>query len=159
MGRCGHRPLRLNRGANRENGTMWASSPTVKSWCQSGQRDDVGIVPYGFKKTQMANQGHLRSFFSKTSGQKETPAQGKIAHLFSNRGHIRYPDSRLRDGSPAAHRKIRLMLLDSSPDMVHGILLRRTGSSTLLIRVRQYSLSPRKGIHPCYSGLQVTGHR
>ena len=51
------------------------------------------------------------------------------------------------------------MLLGSPPDMVHGNPLRKTVSSTLLTRVRRYRLSPGVGIHSCYSGLQVTGHR
>lgn len=36
----------------------------------------------------------------------------------------------LKLGSPAAHRKFRLMLLPSGPDMVHGNLLHRTQLST-----------------------------
>ena len=51
------------------------------------------------------------------------------------------------------------MLLGSPPDMVHGNPLRKTVPSTLLTRVRRYRLSPGVGIHSCYSGLQVTGHR
>ena len=39
-----------------DNGTMWASSPTVKLRCQSGQRDDVGIVPYCFTKNESWRQ-------------------------------------------------------------------------------------------------------
>jgi len=46
--------------------------------------------------------------------------------------YIRFPGSRLGDGFPAAHRTHRLMLLGSPPDMVHGDLLRGTGSSSLL---------------------------
>ena len=63
--------------------------------------------------------------------------------------YVRYAGSRLGPGSLAAHEKHRLMLLGSPPDMVHGFPLRETGSSTLLTA----------GIHPCCSGLQVTGHR
>ena len=36
---------------------------------------------------------------------------------------------------------------------------RGTGSSTLLTGVRRHIALPRSGIHPCCSGLQVTGHR
>ena len=73
--------------------------------------------------------------------------------------YIRYAGSRLRSGSLAAHEEHRLMLLGSPPDMVHGSSLRKTGSSTLLTGVRQHRAYPRTGIHSCYSGLQVTGHR
>ena len=41
--------------------------------------------------------------------------------------YTRYPCSQLGNGDPAAHGKIRLMLLGSPPDMVHGIPLRGTG--------------------------------
>ena len=71
--------------------------------------------------------------------------------------YARYYDSRLEPGSLAAHRKHRLMLLGSPPDMVHGFLLRETGSSSLLIEVRRHSANPQWGIHPCCSGLQVQG--
>ena len=71
--------------------------------------------------------------------------------------YARYNDSRLRSGSLAAHGKHRLMLLGSPPDMVHGFLLRKTGSSTPLIEVRRHSTHPQWGIHPCCSGLQVQG--
>ena len=62
-------------------------------------------------------------------------------------------------GNPAAHEKLRLMLLGSPPDMVHGFPLRETGPSSLLTGVRRHRKLPRSGIHPCYSGLQATGHR
>ena len=73
--------------------------------------------------------------------------------------YARSSGSLLGSGSLTAHEKHRLMLLGSPPDMVHGFPLRRTGSSTLLTGVRQHKNSPRSGIHPCCSGLQVTGHR
>ena len=73
--------------------------------------------------------------------------------------YARYAGSRLRTGTLTAHEKHRLMLLGSPPDMVHGFPLRKTGSSLLLTGVRRYRARPLKGIHPCYSGLQVTGHR
>ena len=44
------------------------------------------------------------------------------------------------NGSLAAHGKVRLMLLGSPPDMVHGFPLRKTAS------VFSY---PGVGIHPC----------
>ena len=51
------------------------------------------------------------------------------------------------------------MLLGSPPDMVHGGPLRGTGASTPLTWGRRHIVYPLVGIHPCYSGLQVTGHR
>ena len=69
----------------------------------------------------------------------------------------RYPDSRLRSGNPAAQIAVRLVLLGSPPDTVHGATLRGTDPSSLLFRVRQHSAVPGAGIHPCYSGLQVQG--
>ena len=50
--------------------------------------------------------------------------------------------SQLRNGNPAAHGKIRLMLLGSPPDMVHGIPLRKTDPSTPLTQSRQYIGKP-----------------
>ena len=73
--------------------------------------------------------------------------------------YVRYAGSRLRPGSLTAHETHRLMLLGSPPDMVHRFPLRETGSSTLLTGVRQHRTYPLLGLHPCYSGLQVTGHR
>ncbi len=51
------------------------------------------------------------------------------------------------------------MLLGSPPDMVHGVLLRKTIPSTPLTQAGRHNAYPLVGIHPCYSGLQVTGHR
>jgi len=83
----------------------------------------------------------------------------KTAHLSSNGPNTRYPGSRLGSGSLTAHEMHRLMLLGSPPDMVHGIPLRETGSSSPLTGGRQHTTNPLKGIHSCCSGLQVTGHR
>ncbi len=47
---------------------------------------------------------------------------------------MRYPNMKLKPGTPAAHRQIRLMLLPSGPDMVHGRRLHGTRFSALLIR-------------------------
>ena len=71
--------------------------------------------------------------------------------------YARYPGSRLRSGNPAAQVAVRLVLLGSPPDTVHGATLRRTNPSSLLIWGSQYILSPGAGIHPCYSGLQIQG--
>ena len=69
----------------------------------------------------------------------------------------RYPYSLLRPGSLAAHRGFRLVLLHSCPDTVHRILLRKTQTSTPLIRGKLRRMSPEAGQHPCCSGLQVQG--
>ena len=90
---------------------------------------------------------------------KFRPACDMTAHPPSNAHSIRYPNSQLRHGALAAHEAIRLMLLGSPPDMVHGTSLRETESSTPLIRVRRHSVHPPSGVHPRCSGLRVTGHR
>ena len=46
--------------------------------------------------------------------------------------YTRLAGSLLGSGYPTAHEKHRLMLLDSSPDMVHGFPLRKTETSSLL---------------------------
>jgi len=61
-------------------------------------------------------------------------AHNKIAHPHLNRQHTQKPCRKLKIGNPAAHEKIRLMLLGSPPDMVHGISLRKTDLSTPLTR-------------------------
>ena len=65
------------------------------------------------------------------------PICGKTAHPNLNAHPIRYPGSQLRNGTLAAHAAIRLMLLGSPPDMVHGTTLRKTKSSTSLSRGRR----------------------
>ena len=60
------------------------------------------------------------------------PAYGKTAHPTSNTSYTRYPRSQLRNGNLTAHGEVRLMLLGSPPDMVHGTPLRKTKSSTPL---------------------------
>ena len=65
--------------------------------------------------------------------------------------------SLLRTGNPAAHTVHRLMLLDPSPDMVHGSALRKTRSSTQEKELIRRRSALRRGIHPCCSGLQVQG--
>ena len=65
--------------------------------------------------------------------------------------------SLLRTGNLAAHAAHRLMLLDPSPDMVHGSALRKTRSSTQEKELIRRRSALRRGIHPCCSGLQVQG--
>ena len=66
--------------------------------------------------------------------------------------------SLLRTGNPAAHTVHRLMLLDPSPDMVHGSALREDPfvNTRKQNSIRRRS-ALRMGIHPCCSGLQVQG--
>ena len=73
---------------------------------------------------------------------KKSPAFNKIAHPHLNELNIRFLRSKLKNGNLAAHEKIRLMLLGSPPDMVHGISLRKTNLSTPLTQVRRCAVSP-----------------
>ena len=74
-----------------------------------------------------------------------------------NQRYVRYPGSQLRSGHPAAQITVRLVLLGSPPDTVHGATLRGTDPSSLLTGVRRHNENPGAGIHPCCSGLQVQG--
>ena len=56
-----------------------------------------------------------------------------------------------------AHAKIRLELLHSCPDTVHGITLHKTLLSTSLATRKPSINSVEKGIQLCYSGLQIQG--
>ena len=66
--------------------------------------------------------------------------------------------SLLGTGNLAAHTAYRLMLLDPSPDMVHGSALREDPfvNTRKQNSIRRRS-ALRMGIHPCCSGLQVQG--
>ena len=68
----------------------------------------------------------------------KSPAHNKIAHPHLNEPNIRDLSSKLKNGNLAAHGKIRLRLLGSPPDLVHGIPLRKTDLSTPLTEGRQY---------------------
>jgi len=57
-----------------------------------------------------------------------------IVHPPSTTGSGRRPDSLLRPGCSAAHESVCLPLLPSGPDGVHKFPLRRTRSSTPLVR-------------------------
>ena len=72
----------------------------------------------------------------------------KSAHPVSNALHRRYPDSLLRSGALTAHRMIRLVLLRSRPDTVHGVPLRETRTSTPLFRGGPTKKRPRQDITP-----------
>jgi len=72
-----------------------------------------------------------------------------VVHLYST----------FEPGNPTAHESDYLPLLSSEPDGVHRLPLRRTQFSSPLAKGRPYRSMPIIGIRPCYSGLQVTGHR
>ena len=65
--------------------------------------------------------------------------------------------SQLRPSYPAAHGRVRLGLLPSGPDPVHGFPLRGTWPSTPHAGVRPHRPAPRVGIRPRYSGSRVQG--
>ena len=72
------------------------------------------------------------------------------ARRTSNSHHKRYSYSLLGPGTLTAHRRFHLVLLHSCPDTVHGVLLRKTQTSTSLI---EGSFAMKK---PSIAG---TGHR
>ena len=87
---------------------------------------------------------HGYSLLILVNGQKK-PAHNKIAHPHLNKHNTRYQRSQLGNGNLTAHGRIRLMLLGSPPDMVHGNPLRETGSSTPLTQARRYCNLPGYG--------------
>jgi hypothetical protein len=56
--------------------------------------------------------------------------------------------SQLKPSYLAAHERVRLGLLSSDPDPVHGFPLRETWPSTPHAYVRPHRLAPRVGIQP-----------
>ena len=69
-------------------------------------------------------------------------AHNKIAHPHLNELNARNLSSKLKNGCLAAHGTIRLVLLGSPPDTVHGIPLRKTDLSTPLTQGRRHSDKP-----------------
>jgi hypothetical protein len=57
-----------------------------------------------------------------------------------------YASSQLKPSYPAAHERVRLGLLSSDPDPVHGFPLRETWPSTPHTHVRPHRPAPRVGI-------------
>ena len=74
-----------------------------------------------------------------------------------NAHHKRYPGSLLSSGSLTAHERFPLVLLHSCPDTVHGVLLRKTQTSTSLIEGSFAMKEPSDWHHPRCSGLRVQG--
>ena len=70
----------------------------------------------------------------------------KSAHPALYTAHRRYPGSQLGPGFLAAHRMTHLVLLHSCPDTVHEVLLRKTQTSTPLIRGSPARSHPRRDI-------------
>ena len=62
-----------------------------------------------------------------------------------------------RPGTLTAHRRFHLVLLHSCPDTVHGVLLRKTQTSTSLIEGSFAMKEPSDWHHPRCSGLRVQG--
>ena len=68
--------------------------------------------------------------------------------LASTPAHRRFLHSQLNPGNPAAHRRVCLVLLRSRPDTVHRDLLRRTQTSSPLMKRCSTDKEPRFGITP-----------
>ena len=79
------------------------------------------------------------------------------ARRTSNSHHKRYSYSLLGPGTLTAHRRFHLVLLHSCPDTVHGVLLRKTQTSTSLIEGSFAMKEPSDWHHPRCSGLRVQG--
>ena len=93
---------------------------------------------------------------------KEVWGSGFLGYSFyarrtSNSHHKRYSYSLLGPGTLTAHRRFHLVLLHSCPDTVHGVLLRKTQTSTSLIEGSFAMKEPSDWHHPRCSGLRVQG--
>ena len=93
---------------------------------------------------------------------RKSGVQASLDFLFyarrtSNSHHERYSYSLLGPGTLTAHRRFHLVLLHSCPDTVHGVLLRKTQTSTSLIEGSFAMKKPSDWHHPRCSGLRVQG--
>ena len=93
---------------------------------------------------------------------RKSGVQASLDFLFyarrtSNSHHKRYSYSLLGPGTLTAHRRFHLVLLHSCPDTVHGVLLRKTQTSTSLIEGSFAMKKPSDWHHPRCSGLRVQG--
>ena len=93
---------------------------------------------------------------------RKSGIQASLDFLFyarrtSNSHHKRYSYSLLGPGTLTAHRRFHLVLLHSCPDTVHGVLLRKTQTSTSLIEGSFAMKKPSDWHHPRCSGLRVQG--
>ena len=75
----------------------------------------------------------------------------------SNRRPYPLPLQLTPPGTLAAHGKFCLVLLCSQPDTVRRHPLRKTQTSSPLIKGSNTGIKPSARHHPCYSGLQVQG--
>ena len=80
----------------------------------------------------------------------------KKIHAFCVVHHTktRYRTYRLNPGALASHRRFRLMLLRSRPDMVHGFLLRKTQISTPVCPGSDYMQCPKQNITPAIADFR-----
>ena len=85
------------------------------------------------------------------------PARGKTAHRPLKTALCPLPRQPAQEREPRGTGAVRLVLLGSPPDTVHGAALRGTDPSSPLTWVRRHNAVPGAGIHPCCSGLQVQG--
>ena len=85
---------------------------------------------------------------SKKAAPMGLPVLFFTVRLASTTVHRRFLHSQLNPGSPAAHRRVCLVLLRSRPDTVHRDLLRRTQTSTPLMKRCSTNKKPQLGITP-----------
>ncbi len=114
----------------------------------------MNILGYGSRKAEkgwvQSRVGRLRCpKQTKKTKQKQplccerrpyTPPSGVMSPRFSI--------TLLRTGNLAAHPVHRLMLLDPSPDMVHGSALRKTRSSTQDYELNSETIDSQEGTPP-----------
>ena len=84
---------------------------------------------------------------------RKSGVQASLDFLFyarrtSNSHHERYSYSLLGPGTLTAHRRFHLVLLHSCPDTVHGVLLRKTQTSTSLSGGSPADCRPLRNITP-----------
>ena len=107
-------------------------------------------------------RGRKRGSFYFLYEKRKSGVQASLDFLFyarrtSNSHHERYSYSLLGPGTLTAHRRFHLVLLHSCPDTVHGVLLRKTQTSTSLIEGSFAMKEPSDWHHPRCSGLRVQG--
>ena len=81
----------------------------------------------------------------------------KTVRHASNRNPYPLPLQLTPPGTLAAHGNFCLVLLCSQPDTVHRHPLRKTQTSSPLVKGSNMSQKPSAYHHPCYSGFQVQG--
>ena len=89
---------------------------------------------------------------------KEVWGSGFLGFSFLCAPHFELsPRTLLLQPTLTAHRRFHLVLLHSCPDTVHGVLLRKTQTSTSLIEGSFAMKEPSDWHHPRCSGLRVQG--